>query len=116
MRVFSLIIITTYPDISLQTELTLHIIYSVHDMNGARFSRYMLPAKLHARTLSSTGECHPFFCQLAFFFFCVLTSKKSDDDGRDVSPFRIYSGPWQHVDQGTRHGFSLPAMFHHGWR
>ena len=35
MRVFSLLIITTYPDISLQTELTRHIIYSVHDMSGA---------------------------------------------------------------------------------
>ena len=46
MRVFSLLIITTYPDISLQTELTRHIIYSVHDMSGARCSRYMLPAKL----------------------------------------------------------------------
>lgn len=40
MRVFSLLIITTYPDISLQTELTRHIIYSVHDMSGARCSRY----------------------------------------------------------------------------
>lgn len=59
MRVFSLLIITTYPDI--QTELTRHIIYSVHDMSGARFSRYMLLAKLHARTLSSTAKCHPFF-------------------------------------------------------
>ena len=61
MRVFSLLIITTYPDVRLQTELTRHIIYSVHDINGARFSRYMLPAKLHARTLSSTAKCHPFF-------------------------------------------------------
>ena len=34
----------------------------------------------------------------------------------DVSPFRMYSGPWQQVDQGTRHGFSLPAMVHNGWR
>ena len=30
----------------------------------------------------------------------------------DVSPFRIYSGPWQQVDQGTRHGFSYcPPCF-----
>ena len=76
---------TTYPDISLQIELTRHIIYSVHDMSGARFSRYMLPAKLHARTLSSTAKCHPFFCQLAFFFFRVLICKKSDDDGRRIA-------------------------------
>lgn len=61
MRVFSLLIITTYPDVRLQTELTRHIIYSMHDISGARFSRYMLPAKLHAQTLSSTAKCHPFF-------------------------------------------------------
>ena len=85
MPVFSLLIITTYPDISLQTELTQHIIYSLHDMSGARFSRYTLPAKLHARTLSSTAKCHPFFYQLAFFFFCVLMSKMSDDDGRRIA-------------------------------
>ena len=85
MRVFSLLTITTYPDISLQTELTRHIIYSVHDMSGARCSRYMLPAKLHTRTLSSTAKCHPFFCLLAFFFFCVLMSKKSDDVGRRIA-------------------------------
>lgn len=85
MRVFSLLIITTYPDVRLQTELTRHIIYSVHDISGARFSRHMLPAKLHAQTLSSTAKCHPFFWQLAFFFLCVLMSKKSDDDGRRIA-------------------------------
>lgn len=84
MRVFSLLIITTYPDISLQTELTRHTIYPVHDMRGFPVTCYQR-SYMHERTLSSTAKCHPFFCQLAFFFFCVLMSKKSDDNGRRIA-------------------------------
>ena len=60
MPVFSLLIITTYPDISLQTELTQHIIYSLHDMSGARFSRYMLPSYMRELSLLRLNVTHSF--------------------------------------------------------